>query len=201
MSKVFTGASMSLDGYIAGPQESGFDQLFKWYGNGDVPLPTANPEMTFMLTEQSHRYFTGYLAMTGSLVVGRKLFDNMNAWGGQHPMGLPVVVLTHSVPDDWERYGEHFVFVTEGIGAAIDKARELARGKNVGLNGGTIASQAVDAGLLDELWVDLVPVLLGDGIPFFSNLSNVPIVLEGPYQVIEGKDVTHLAYRVTGRPE
>lgn len=196
MSKVYTGASMSLDGYIAGPNESGFDQLFRWYENGDTPLPTANPEMTFHLTEQSHKYITDYLAATGALVCGRKLFDNMDGWGGQHPMAMPTVVLTHRMPEDLERWGEHFVFVTEGIAAAIDKARELARGKNVGLNGGTIASQAIDAGLLDEVWVDLVPVLLGDGVPFFSSLSNVPIVLDGPLGVVQGRDVTHLRYQV-----
>jgi dihydrofolate reductase len=197
MSKVYTGASMSLDGYIAGPQESGFDQLFKWYGNGDVPMPTANPEMTFQLTEQSHKWLTDYLKETGSLVVGRKLFDSTNGWGGQHPLGVPTVVLTHSVPEGWEREGEHFVFVTEGgIAAAIDKARSLAKGKNVGLNGGTIASQALEAGLLDEVWVDLVPVLLGGGTPFFSGLSTLPAVLEGPVASAQGNDVTHLRYRV-----
>jgi len=197
MSKVYTGASMSLDGYIAGPQESGFDQLFKWYGNGDVPLPTANPEMTFQLTEQSHKWFTGYLQETGSLVVGRKLFDFTHGWGGQHPLAVPTVVLTHSVPEGWEREGEHFVFVTDGgIAAAVDKARVLAKGKNVGLNGGTIASQALEAGLLDEVWVDLVPVLLGDGTPFFSGLKALPVVLEGPIASVQGIDVTHLRYRV-----
>lgn len=197
MSKVYTGASMSLDGYIAGPQESGFDQLFKWYSNGEVPIPTANPEMTFQLTPQSHEWFTGYLKETGSLVVGRKLFSLMNGWGGQHPLAVPTVVLSHSVPDGWERDGEHFTFVTEGgIAAAVDKARELARGKNVGLNGGSIASQALEAGLLDELWVDLVPVLLGDGVPFISGLKNVPVVLEGPIASAQGIDVTHLRFRV-----
>ena len=200
MNKVYTGASMSIDGYIAGPNESGFDQLFKWYGNGDVAVPTTHPEMTFQLTEQSAKYFTDYLKSTGSLVVGRKLFNNTNAWGGRHPMGVPVVVLTHSVPDGWEREGEHFVFVTEGgIAAAIAKAGELAGDKAVGLNGGTIASQAVEAGLVDEIFVDLVPVLLGDGVPFFAGLSKLPVVLEGPISVVEGKDVTHLRYKVVPR--
>jgi dihydrofolate reductase len=197
MSKVYTGASMSLDGYIAGPQESGFDQLFKWYSNGDVPMPTANPEMTFRLTQQSHKWFTDYLAGTGSLVVGRKLFDLTNGWGGQHPLAVPTVVLTHSVPDGWDREGEHFTFVTEGgIVAAIDKAKQLAAGGNVGLNGGTIASQALEAGLLDEVWVDLVPVLLGDGVPFISGLKHLPVVLEGPIASAQGIDVTHLRYKV-----
>lgn len=197
MGKVYTGASMSLDGYIAGPQDSGFDQLFKWYFNGDIPLATANPEMTFQLTPQSHKWLTGYLDGTGSLVVGRKLFDSTHGWGGQHPLAVPTVVLTHSVPDGWEREGEHFTFITEGgIAAAIAKARELAGGRNVGLNGGTIASQALEAGLLDELWVDLVPVLLGDGVPFISGLKSLPVVLEGPLASAQGTNVTHLRYKV-----
>ena len=96
--------------------------------------------------------------MTGALVVGRKLFDFTNGWGGLHPLGVPVVVLTHSVPDGWEREGEWFTFVTDGIEAAIEKARELAGDKGVGLNSGMIASQALSARLLDEVWIDLVPV-------------------------------------------
>ena len=99
--------------------------------------------------------------MSGALVVGRKLFDYTNGWDGKHPLGVPVVVLTHSVPDGWEREGEWFTFVSDGIEAAIAKARELAGGKGVGLNSGTIASQALNARLLDEVWIDLVPVILG----------------------------------------
>ncbi len=197
MSKVYTGASMSLDGYIASPSDPAFEHLFKWYGNGDVALETADPNLTMQMTEVSHRHFKSVIDMTGALVVGRFLFDQVNGWGGRHPMGVPVVVLTHSVPDGWEREGEHFVFVTEGgIEAAIAKARELAGDKVVGLNGGTIASQALDAGLVDEIWVDLVPFLLGSGTPFFSQLSSVPVTLEGPISVTEGKQVTHLRYSV-----
>jgi dihydrofolate reductase len=86
--------------------------------------------------------------------------------------------------------------VTDGIEAAIDRAKELAGDKVVGVNGGMIARQCLDAGLLDEIWVDLVPVLLGDGTPFFSQLGGAPVELEGPVSVTEGRDVTHLRYRV-----
>jgi len=196
MTKVTTGASMSLDGYIAGPAESGFEHLFAWYGIGDVEIRTADPNLTMRLTEQSARHFQNIIDSTGSIVVGRRLFDSMNAWGGQHPMGCPVVVLTHSVPEGWPQEGEHFVFATEGIEAAIAKAKELAGDRNVALNGGTISSQAVDAGLLEELWIDLVPVLLGSGTPFFSSLSSAPVLLDGPISVVEGERVTHLRYAV-----
>ena len=200
MSEVYTGASMSLDGYIAGPEESGFDRLFKWYGNGDVEVPTANPDMTFRLSPQSAEWFRGgYLDNTGALVVGRRLFDLTNAWGGRHPLDRPVVVVTHRVPDGWPREGSPFTFVTGGIERAVETAKELAGGKTVAVNGGTIASQCLASGLLDEVWVDLVPVVLGGGTPFFSGLSGAPFDLEGPVATVQGVDVTHLRYRVRYR--
>ena len=107
-----------------------------------------------------------------------------------------VVVLTHGVPDGWERESDSFVFVTEGgIEAAVAKARELAGDKNVVVNGGQMAKQALQAGLLEEVGIDLVPVLLGGGVPFFDRLGG-PVDLEGPFSIIEGNAVTHLRYRV-----
>jgi dihydrofolate reductase len=186
---------MSLDGYIAGPAESGFEYLFKWYNAGDVEVPTTHPEIPVRLTEASARHFRNILDNTGALLVGRKLFDSTNAWGGSHPMGVPVVVLTHSVPDGWPREDAPFTFVTDGIESAVATAKELAGDKNVGVNGGTIASQCLDAGLLDEIWVDLVPVVLGAGTPFFDQLKGAPYELAGP-DVVESTNVTHLRYRV-----
>ena len=194
MTTVYTGASMSIDGYISGPNESGFEHLFQWYGNGDVEVPTAKPDMTMRMTPENAEHWQNVLDMTGALVVGRKLFDYTGGWGGQHPIDKPVVVLTHEAPADWPH--EQFTFVTEGIERAIEVAAELAAGKGVGLNAGTIASQALDAGLLDEVWVDLVPVVLGAGTPFFSQLGIAPVALEGPLAVTDGTDVTHLRYRV-----
>jgi dihydrofolate reductase len=196
MTKVYTGASMSLDGYIAGPAESGFEYLFKWLSNGDIEVPTTNPEMTLRMTEENAEHLRTVIDMTGALVVGRKLFDFTNGWGGNHPMGKPVVVVTHSVPEGWPRDDAPFTFVTDGIVNAIEQAKALAGGKGVGVNGGTIASQCLDAGLLDEIWVDLVPVLLGAGTRFFDQLRGAPFELEGPVSVVEGRDVTHLRYRV-----
>ena len=194
MSTVYTGASMSLDGYIAGPNESGFEHLFKWFGNGDVEFPTAKPDMTMHMTEENVEHWRTVLDLTGALVVGRKLFDYTGGWGGQHPIDKPIVVLTHNPPEDWPA-DTQFTFVTEGIEAAVETARELADGNGVGLNGGTIASQSLDAGLLDEIWVDLVPVLLGGGTRFFDQFA-APVELAGPVSVTEALDVTHLRYRV-----
>jgi dihydrofolate reductase len=199
MTKVYTGASMSLDGYISGPAETGFEHLFKWYGNGDVEVPTTKPEMTLRLSAVSADHFRSLIDNTGALVVGRRLFDYTGGWDGNHPMGAPVVVVTHSVPEGWPREDAPFTFVTDGIESAIEKAKALAGDKVVGVNGGTIARQCLNAGLLDEIWVDLVPVLLGGGTPFFDELKGAPVELEGPVSVVEGIDVTHLRYRVRGR--
>ncbi len=196
MGKVFTGASMSLDGFISGPGETGFEYLFKWYGNGDVEVPTAKPEMTPRLSAPSAEHLRNLTANTGALVVGRHLFDHVGGWDGNHPMGVPVVVVTHSVPEGWPREDAPFTFVTDGIESAIEQATSLAGDKVVGVNGGTIARQCLEAGLLDEVWIDLVPVLLGGGTPFFGALAGAPVALDGPISAEQGTAVTHLRYRV-----
>jgi len=197
MGKVYTGATMSLDGYISGPDESGFDHLFQWYGNGDVEMKTTHDDLTFRLTPQSAEHVRAMLDATGVLVVGRHLFDVTSGWGGSHPLDRPVVVLTHSVPDGWPRDDAPFTFVTEGgIDRAIAVAQEIAGDKIVGVNGGQIARQCLEAGLLDEIWVDLAPVLLGGGRPFFDTVAGAPYALEGPVSVVQGERVTHLRYRV-----
>jgi dihydrofolate reductase len=198
MTRVYTGASMSIDGYISGPEFTGFEHLFAWYNNGDVEIPNeSHPDLGLRVTETSAAHLNLLREQTGALLVGRQLWDFTNAWGGKHPMGVPTVVLTHSVPDGWERAGEWFTFVTEGgVEAAVAKAKELAGDKVVGVNGGQMASQCLDAGLLDEVWVDLVPVILGAGTPFFDALTNRPVALDGPVSIGEGKAVTHLRYTV-----
>ena len=196
MTTVFTGASMSLDGYISSPADSDFAHLFKWYSGGDVEVPTAQPELTMRMTPENAEHFRALIDMTGALVVGRRLFDETSGWGGNHPMGVPVVVLTHSVPDGWPREDASFTFVSDGIERAIEEAGRLAGDKVVGVNGGTIARQCLDAGLLAEIWVDLVPVLLGGGTPFFEQLAGAPVELVGPISVVDATDVTHLRYRV-----
>jgi dihydrofolate reductase len=196
MTKVYAGATMSLDGYISGPDESGFEHLFQWYGSGDVEIPTTHDDLTFRVTPPDAEHIRTILDKTGVLVVGRHLFDITNGWGGSHPLDRPVVVVTHSVPDGWPRDGAPFTFVTAGIEAAVAKAKEIAGDKGVGVNGGQIARQCLEAGLVDEIWVDLAPVLLGGGRPFLDRVAGAPYALEGPVSVVEGANVTHLRYRV-----
>jgi dihydrofolate reductase len=197
MGKVSTGGTMSLDGYIAGPAESGFDLLFQWYGNGDVELPSASPTVPpVRLSAASAELVRKEWGGTGALVVGRHLYDMTNAWGGRHPMDVTTVVLTHRRPEDRPDDDENFVFVTEGIEAAVARAKELAGDRNVVVNGGQMARQALEAGLLDEIGVELVPVVLGAGTPLFAELGTTPVQFEGPIAVVEGTGVTHLRYRV-----
>lgn len=190
MSLVYTGASTSIDGYVSGPDYSGFDKLFRWYETGDIEFRAPHGDMVWHLTPASAAYFGGLIQATGALVVGRDLYDFTNAWGGRHPLNVHTVVLTHRpLPDN-----ENFTFCSDGIEKAIEIAREKAGGKNVGLNSGQVARQAIDAGLVDEILLDLVPVILGGGTPFFAPGKGYE--LEGPISVVEGDAVTHLRYKV-----
>jgi dihydrofolate reductase len=197
MGKVTTGGTMSLDGYIAGPNESGFDLLFQWYGNGEVEIPTASPDVPpLRLSAASAALVQEEWGSTGALIVGRHLYDMTNAWGGRHPMDVTTVVLTHRPPQDRPAADENFVFVTEGIEAAVAAAKKIAGDRNVGVNGGQMARQCLEAGLLDEVGIELVPVVLGSGTPLFAELGVTPAQFEGPIRVVEGTGVTHIRYRV-----
>jgi dihydrofolate reductase len=197
MGKAITGGTMSLDGYIAGPEESGFDLLFQWYGNGDVEVPSASPDVPALrLSAASAALVRPEWEGTGALVVGRYLYDMTKAWGGRHPMDVTTVVLTHRRPEDRPVDDENFVFVTGGIEAAVTRAKELAGDKNVIVNGGQMARQCLAAGLLDEIGIELVPVVLGGGKTLFGELDAVPVQFDGPTTVVEGTGVTHLRYRV-----
>jgi dihydrofolate reductase len=196
---VASGAAMSLDGFIANPSGE-VGPLFDWYFNGDVEVPTAG-HWVFTTSEPSADLLRRMIADCGALVVGRGEFDKTHGWGGRRPMGAPVFVLTHEAPDAWPfpetpfPEEEPFTFVTDGIEPAIDKAKAVAGDKVVAVNPGSIARQTLEAGLLDEVWVSLVPVLLGDGIRYFGELGNPPVLLGTP-RVVEADGVTHLIYRV-----
>jgi dihydrofolate reductase len=194
MATVTANMSMSLDGFIADPRD-GVEHLFGWYGNGKVEIPTATPELTFHTTQASADHLRGVLGSIGALICGRHVFDLTDGWGGRHPVDVPVFVVTHTVPDGWPRDEAPFTFVTEGVEIAVKQACAVAGEKVVAVATPSITQQCLGAGLLDEIAVDLIPVLLGSGIRFFDNLASSPVKLEGP-TVVEGTDVTHLRYRV-----
>lgn len=196
MSKVAAGATMSLDGFIAGPNESGFEHLFAWYSAGDHEYASTHPEIPFVMTESDLAYFRKYLDATGVFVVGRRLFDLTDGWGGTHPSDKPIVVVTHRDADEWvaAHPDAPFTFVG-GIKEALDAATEIAGDKMIGVAGGEMARQFLEADLLDELWVDLAPVILGAGVPLLGPVAGAPIVLRDP-DVQPGTRVTHLHYRI-----
>jgi dihydrofolate reductase len=197
MGKVVSSASMSLDGFIANPDNT-VGSLFDWYESGDIEVPTEVEELSFTLTPQSAEYWRAWTAGLGALVVGRELFDFTDGWRGTHPLGVPVVVLTHEPPTDWHYSGaENFSFVTEGIEAAVALAQQVAGEKSVGIAAGTIARQCLEVGLLDEVAVDLVPMVMGRGRPYFGELTDgQPHLLGDPTTLIQGERVTHLVFPV-----
>jgi dihydrofolate reductase len=198
MVTVVANMSMSLDGFIADPAD-GVEHLFGWYDNGNVTVPTADPRMTFHVSEASAAHLRGMLTNVGALVCGRHLFDVAKGWGGNHPTGAPVFVVTHTIPESWPRDDAPFTFITEGgVERAVAQAKAVASDKIVAIASANIAQQCLNAGLLDAIAVDLVPVLLGSGIRFFDHLSGTPITLEDP-RVVEGTAVTHLYYRIKRR--
>lgn len=197
MAKVISSASMSVDGYIA-YQDNSVGPLFDWYNSGDQEVPSASEDVTFTLTPASAEYWREWTSRLGAQVVGRNLFDYTDGWQGNHPLGVPIIVVTHEPPADWDYPGaENFHFVTDGIEAAIDLAKQIAGEKDIAVAAGTIASQALEAGLLDIVAVDLVPVVLGSGRPYFTGSSQMRR-LGDPTTVIQTERVTHMVFSVSG---
>ena len=204
MSKVVLELSMSLDGFVAGPNDGpgnglgdGGERLFKWYSSGDTDFPLPGTDMVFKISPASAEFLRPSWLNIGASVTGRRTFDITGGWGGNPPGGpdSPYFVVTHTVPREWVKPGSPFTFVTDGVESAVEMAKKAAGEMNVDLIGASIAQQCLKAGLLDEIQIDLAPVLLGDGVRLFDHLGNSPIDLE-PLAVVQGLDVTHLRYRV-----
>ena len=197
MGKVITHMTMSLDGYIA-KDDNTIGRLFDWYENGEVEFPTATPDLTFHLSPASAEYWRRWVDGLGALVCGRTLFDVTDGWGGRHTMGAPVVVVTHEVPTDWVRAhpDASLTFVTEGVEAAIAAAQDIAGDKVVAVAAGTIARQCLELGLLDEVAIDLVPVVMGTGRPYFGEMGITDVMLGDPTVNLQGDRVTHLVFPV-----
>ena len=196
MGKVVTSASTSLDGFVAFPDDDP-GPLFDWYETGDVEIMNAGDLPPFHLTRTSADYWREWTSQLGCLVVGRHLFDITDGWKGEHPLGVPFVVLTHEVPSDWRHaHTGNAHFVTDGIGAAVARAQEIAGDKTVGVAAGTVGGQALAAGLVDEVAIDLVPVVLGDGHRYFADVDPADVKLGDPTVVIPSARVTHLVFPV-----
>jgi dihydrofolate reductase len=198
MSKVVAQAITSLDGYVA-KEDNSIGHLFDWLHGGDVEIPTPAGDFAVHLTPASAGHWQRWLSSIGALVCGRTLFEVAGGWQGRHTMDVPVVVVTHQVPTHWvEAHPDApFTFVTDGVAAAVAQAQALAGDRDVAVTGGTIARQCLDEGLLDEVAVDLVPVVMGEGSrPFFGRLAAGEVMLGNPSTCIQGDRVTHLVFPV-----
>ena len=183
--------SMSLDGFIAGPNESvenglgdGGERLHEWV------LPPDGQRVG----EVNRRVVDEFMS-TGAVVAGRGTFEPAGGWEGDHHDGVPIYILSRHEPPAWAA-GWPAVHYVDDLGAAVRDAKDAAGDRNVLVHGAGIAQRALAAGLLDELEIHLVPVLMGEGRRLFDHLGADQRQLERT-RVVEGEGgVTHLHYRV-----
>ena len=201
MGKVTFNISMSLDGFVAGPNDGpenglgdGGEGLFNWYFSGDTELPISDGNMVLKVSPQSAKILKAAIATHGAGVWGRRTFDIARGWGGHPPMS-PGFIVTHTVPQEWVGNGSPFTFVTNGVESAIRQAKEVAGDRDVVVCTASILQQCLNAGLMDEIHVDVVPMLLGQGVRLFEHLNLQPVELE-PIRVVEAPGVIHLGFRV-----
>lgn len=211
MTKLTFDITMSLDGFIAGPNQTteqplgeGGERLHKWvYG-----LRTWREKMGMEggVTNRDSEILEQSVAATGAVIMGRGMFGGGDGpwdeswegfWGDEPPYHAPVFVLTHHPREALPmKGGTTFTFVTDGIESALEQARAAAGGKNVAVAGGaSVAQQYLKAGLLDEFQVHISPILLGDGTRLFEDLGAEPIGLKIT-RTVESPAVTHIAYSV-----
>lgn len=198
MSKVIAGFSMSLDGFVAGPGDR-VEEVFKWYSMGDASATVSSGDQEFKMSREGADHIEKGAQGAGVLVTARRTFDLAHAWGGRHPMNVPVVVVTHRVPAEWaSKKDSPFTFVTEGVAAAIAKAREIAGDKDVVVGAPSVLQQCIQLGILEEISIDLAPVVLGGGVRLFDHLGTNPLELEIA-SVSGTRAVTHITYRIPRR--
>jgi dihydrofolate reductase len=195
MSKLVALMSMSLDGFVA-DRNDGVAEVFDWYmSSGDVEFHTGGADpMTFNVSEPSAEHLRRLWSELGAVLTGRRTFDVAQGWGGNHAWG-PAFVLTHQIPAGWPRPDSTVHFVTDGLESAVRQAKAAAAGKSVAVHGADTIQQLLNAGLLDELQIDVAALLLGSGVRLFDHLRDTPAVLGSP-TVIQGVGVTHLRYPV-----
>jgi dihydrofolate reductase len=197
MSKLIAVMSMSLDGFVATPDDD-VSEVFDWYFSGDTKVQAGGADaMTFSMDERSAWHVRTLFDELGAVLTGRRTFDKAGGWGGNHGWG-PAFVLTHSIPEGWPRPNSTVNFVTDGLESAVRQAKAAAGDKAVGVHGADTIQQLLNAGLLDELSIDVAAVLLGDGIRLLDRLDGTPSKLGDP-TVIQGVGVTHLRYPVLSR--
>jgi dihydrofolate reductase len=195
VTKLILDMSMSLDGFIAGPDDGpgaglgrGGERLHGWLAAGGDGPGSYRPE------GPSAQVFDEMMA-TGAVLVGRRTFDLAGQWSGDHHDGVPIFVPTHEAPSDFPRGPATITYVTDGMESAVAQAKAAAGDRDVMMHGADTARRCLRAGLLDEMEIHLVPVLLGAGRRLFDGLGEDHIELD-LVRVIEAPGVTHLRFRV-----
>lgn len=211
MGKVLYDVSMSLDGYVAGPNQSrehplgvGGELLHEWMRTLSVWRQAAGLEGG----EVNPNSAVLEEADEAAVIMGRNMFGGgpgpwptdppwTGWWGDDPPFHCPVFVLTHHPRPPLQCHGgTTFTFVTDGIESALTQAREAARDGNIGIGGGTTAAQYLSHGLIDEVTIHLVPLLLGSGVRLMDLVDRTAVRLE-QIAVRDGPGVVHIRYRVT----
>jgi dihydrofolate reductase len=192
---------VSVDGFIADENDD-VGPLHDWYFSGDTPITEGGDEQydhsgagsRFKVSRMSAQYVRTMWGGIGTIVMGRHLFDLVNGWEGHPPTGDHVVVVSHRPkPDGWHPEASyHFV---DDVTAAIDKAKQLAGERDVAVNAGDVGGQIFGAGLVDEVAMDVVPVVFGSGKRYFGGIAGQHL-LEDPNVVIQGDRVLHLKFKV-----
>jgi dihydrofolate reductase len=182
---------VSVDGFIADADDQ-VGPLFDWYVNGEHTLPGTAGELK--VSKASIDYVAPTWAGIGAMVIGRHLFDMTNGWEGRPPTGEHVVVVSHRPkPEGWHPEAS-YVFVDD-VAEAVATAKELAGEGAVAVAAGEVGGQALELGLVDEVAMDVVPVVFGSGKRYFGSVAGQHL-LEDPDVVIRGDRVLHLRYRV-----
>lgn len=191
MGEVVLYSTVSVDGFIADDNDQP-GPLFDWLTSGDVPLDESGQ---LKVSQASYAHTRAYWDQIGVTVAGRRVFDLTDGWDGTPPSGIDhVVVVSHRpAPEGWPPESPfHFV---DGVDAAMTTAQELAGDRTVEVAAGDVGGQMLAAGLVDEVAMDVAPVVLGTGKRFFGSVA-AQHLLEDPDVVIAGNRVLHLRYRV-----
>jgi dihydrofolate reductase len=196
MGVVIVDLSISLDGFIAGPDDGpewplgqGGEALFAWMNASEanrVHEYLAPPDASTVIVDE-------WMQASGAIISGRRTFDIADGWKGGHPIDVPIFVVTHDAPTTGE-WSPRVSFVTEGVERALELAQDAAGDGAIGISGASVAQQLLRLRKLDEIQVSVTPVLLGGGVRLFDNVGG-PIRLEQT-RVVPSDGVTHLRYRV-----
>lgn len=196
MARVVIHAVVSVDGFIALPDDT-VGPLFDWYFNGDTEVTATASGWTFRVSQASFEHLQPFWDAIAVTVIGRHLFDTTNGWDGKPAAGDQLVVVTHRpLPEDWLAVHPDAPFHTaDSVEAGVALAVELAGDGLVAVTAGDLGGQAFAAGLVDEVAMDVAPVVLGEGIRFFGSHAGT-VLLDDADQVVRGDRVLHLHYTV-----